>query len=73
LPLSLTLVGNNRKSGANRQKPIDQLSGGWRNHSALAKILLEQPDVVLLVFESEGSVLDINGNWTIWQASAGFY
>jgi ATP-binding cassette subfamily F protein 3 len=35
-------------SGAYRQKPIDQLSGGWRNRAALAKILLEEPDVVLM-------------------------
>ena len=27
-----------------RKRPIDQLSGGWRNRAALAKILLEEPD-----------------------------
>ena len=25
----------------------------------------------LLIFESEGRLNDINGNWTIWQASQG--
>jgi ATP-binding cassette subfamily F protein 3 len=31
-----------------RHKPIHQLSGGWRNRAALAKILLELPDLLLM-------------------------
>ena len=46
-------------SGAYRQKPIDQLSGGWRNRAALAKILLEEPDVVLM--DEPTNYLDIAG------------
>jgi ATP-binding cassette subfamily F protein 3 len=42
-----------------RDRPIDQLSGGWRNRSALAKILLEEPDVLLM--DEPTNYLDIAG------------
>ena len=31
-----------------RNQPIDQLSGGWCNRAALARILLEEPDILLM-------------------------
>ncbi|WP_156479104.1 ATP-binding cassette domain-containing protein, partial [Kocuria palustris] len=42
---ALTKLGFN---DAHRTSPIEKLSGGWRNRAALAKLLLEQPDVLLL-------------------------
>ena len=42
-----------------RSCPIDQLSGGWRNRAALAKILLEEPDVLLM--EEPTNFLDVEG------------
>jgi len=42
-----------------RNRPIDQLSGGWRNRSALAKILLEEPDILLM--DEPTNYLDISG------------
>ena len=42
-----------------RTRPIDQLSGGWRNRAALAKILLEEPDVVLM--DEPTNYLDMAG------------
>jgi ATPase subunit of ABC transporter with duplicated ATPase domains len=44
---------------AHRTCPIDQLSGGWRNRAALAKILLEQPDVLLM--DEPTNFLDVEG------------
>ena len=35
-------------SPADRQRPIGQLSGGWRNRAVLAQILLSEPDVLLM-------------------------
>jgi ATPase subunit of ABC transporter with duplicated ATPase domains len=46
-------------SDAHRERPIDQLSGGWRNRAALAKILLEEPDVLLM--DEPTNFLDLAG------------
>ena len=46
-------------SPADRQRPIDQLSGGWRNRAALAKILLEEPDILLM--DEPTNFLDVEG------------
>jgi ATPase subunit of ABC transporter with duplicated ATPase domains len=45
--------------GAHRTSPIDDLSGGWRNRAALAKIVLEAPDVLLL--DEPTNFLDVAG------------
>lgn len=46
-------------SPPNRTCPINQLSGGWRNRAALAKILLEAPDVLLM--DEPTNFLDLEG------------
>ncbi|NHN30445.1 ABC-F family ATP-binding cassette domain-containing protein [Paenibacillus agricola] len=52
----LTKLGFNERS---RNQPVEELSGGWRNRAALAKILLELPDVVLL--DEPTNFLDMEG------------
>ncbi|MFC5530777.1 ABC-F family ATP-binding cassette domain-containing protein [Cohnella yongneupensis] len=52
----LTKLGFNERS---RHQPTDELSGGWKNRAALAKLLIEKPDVVLL--DEPTNYLDIEG------------
>lgn len=52
----LTKLGFNDRS---RHQPIDELSGGWRNRAALAKMLIQLPDVVLL--DEPTNYLDMEG------------
>ena len=53
---ALSRLGFSRR---HRTMPIGQLSGGWRNRAALAKILLEAPDVLLL--DEPTNFLDFDG------------
>lgn len=46
-------------SSEHRTRPVGQLSGGWRNRAALAQILLQQPDVLLM--DEPTNYLDIAG------------
>lgn len=53
---ALTRLGFNQ---AHRTCAIDQLSGGWRNRAALAYILLQKPDVLLM--DEPTNYLDVDG------------
>jgi ATPase subunit of ABC transporter with duplicated ATPase domains len=46
-------------SEEDRELPIGQLSGGWRNRAALAKVLLQRPQVLLM--DEPTNYLDIAG------------
>jgi ATP-binding cassette subfamily F protein 3 len=52
----LTKLGFDERS---RNQPVGELSGGWRNRAALAKMLIELPDVVLL--DEPTNFLDLEG------------
>ena len=46
-------------SDEHRELPIGRLSGGWRNRAALAKVILQQPQVLLM--DEPTNYLDIAG------------
>ncbi|MBK9560339.1 MAG: ABC-F family ATP-binding cassette domain-containing protein [Candidatus Microthrix sp.] len=46
-------------SAEHRELPIGRLSGGWRNRAALAKVILQQPQVLLM--DEPTNYLDIAG------------
>ena len=52
----LTRLGFN---STRRDQPIDALSGGWRIRASLARILLQQPDVLIL--DEPTNFLDVAG------------
>ena len=54
-----TVLGKLGFNAEHRARPIAQLSGGWRNRAALAKILLEAPDALLL--DEPTNYLDVEG------------
>jgi ATPase subunit of ABC transporter with duplicated ATPase domains len=46
-------------SDVHRRLPIDRLSGGWSNRAALARILLQEPDILLM--DEPTNYLDLEG------------
>ncbi len=56
IDIVLTKLGFNNE---HRTLPVDQLSGGWRNRAALAKVVIQAPDVLLM--DEPTNYLDIEG------------
>lgn len=52
----LTKLGFNN---VRRDRPMSELSGGWRNRAALAKVLMQAPDVLLM--DEPTNFLDVDG------------
>ena len=54
-----TVLTKLRFSDAHRTRSVDQLSEGWRNRAALAKLLLGEHDVLLM--DEPTNFLDVEG------------
>jgi len=57
-------------SEEHRKLPVNRLSGGWRNRAALAQIILQQPDVLLM--DEPTNYLDLPGLRWLEQWFQGF-